>query len=274
MKLRNRLELAPLSSGQALIAGGAGSTAFLLEQVIDRRLTQNRYDDLVLLGGMVSRYRRLQLLLGTLAHYTFGIALAVVYDAAKPALPRLPGWLRGLIFAQAEGVATGKGPGSAAVSLTRLGLVQYFDVVESGAAEGPIKPRSIQRVLARWGLSPQQAAYVGDSPFDVDAAHEGLCDLHRRGLGKLGGRIQPEGAGPAGGVRECRSVRRLARGPEAAIRGIGGPGMIATTTTPSGSSTIPPAGLTRHLAPGWVGAECRPSKVTLAPSPGQLDQDP
>lgn len=172
MKLRNRLELAPLSSGQALIAGGAGSTAFLLEQVIDRRLTQNRYDDLVLLGGMVSRYRRLQLLLGTLAHYTFGIALAVVYDAAKPALPRLPGWLRGLIFAQAEGVATGKGPGSAAVSLTRLGLVQYFDVVESGAAEGPIKPRSIQRVLARWGLSPQQAAYVGDSPFDVDAAHE------------------------------------------------------------------------------------------------------
>ncbi len=54
----------------------------------------------------------------------------------------------------------------------RLGLESYFDVVEAGAAEGPIKPASIQQVLARWSLSPSQVAYVGDAPSDIDAARQ------------------------------------------------------------------------------------------------------
>ena len=72
----------------------------------------------------------------------------------------------------ALGVVTGKGPASAAISLKRLGLESYFDVVEAGAAEGPIKPASIRQVLARWSLSPSQVAYVGDAPSDIDAAHQ------------------------------------------------------------------------------------------------------
>jgi pyrophosphatase PpaX len=72
----------------------------------------------------------------------------------------------------ALGVVTGKGPASAAISLKRLGLESYFDVVEAGAAEGPIKPASIRQVLARWSLSPSQIVYVGDAPSDIDAARQ------------------------------------------------------------------------------------------------------
>lgn len=67
-------------------------------------------------------------------------------------------------------VVTGKGPKSAAISLSCLGLEERFELVEAGAPEGPIKPRSMRRVLERWRISPEQVAYLGDSPSDVDAA--------------------------------------------------------------------------------------------------------
>jgi hypothetical protein len=102
MKLLGAVKLARPSLRRTLLAGGAASTAYLVEQAIDRRVTRNNYDDLVLLGGMVSEQPLRQKLLGALAHYTFGTVLAAAYDAAQPSLPRLPAWLRGLAFAQVE----------------------------------------------------------------------------------------------------------------------------------------------------------------------------
>jgi phosphoglycolate phosphatase-like HAD superfamily hydrolase len=61
---------------------------------------------------------------------------------------------------------------SAEVSLSHLQLREHFDVIDTGSAEGAIKPRQIARVLARWGLAPEHAAYVGDAPSDIDAARE------------------------------------------------------------------------------------------------------
>jgi pyrophosphatase PpaX len=72
----------------------------------------------------------------------------------------------------ALGIVTGKGAHSAAISLRYLGLAHYFDVVETGSAEGAVKPRAIQKVIARWGMSPRQVAYVGDSAYDTEAAQE------------------------------------------------------------------------------------------------------
>jgi len=67
-------------------------------------------------------------------------------------------------------VVTGKGPQSAAISLAQLGLAPYFDCVETGSPEGGVKPRCIQRVLARWRIPPDRVAYLGDVPSDVEAS--------------------------------------------------------------------------------------------------------
>ena len=67
-------------------------------------------------------------------------------------------------------VVTGRGPHSTAISLAQFGLAPYFESVETGAPEGAVKPRCIQRVLERWGVPPDRVAYLGDVPSDVEAA--------------------------------------------------------------------------------------------------------
>lgn len=69
-------------------------------------------------------------------------------------------------------IVTGKGGHSAAISLRHLGLAPHFPVVETGSAEGAVKPVAIRKVLARWGAPPAQVAYVGDAPYDMQAARE------------------------------------------------------------------------------------------------------
>lgn len=67
-------------------------------------------------------------------------------------------------------VVTGKGPRSAAISLTQLGIAPYFDRVETGSPEGAVKPRRIHGVLERWGVPASRVAYLGDVPSDVEAS--------------------------------------------------------------------------------------------------------
>ena len=87
-----------------------------------------------------------------------------------------PGIETALRLLEERGVAlaivTGKGAHSAAISLRDLKLAEHFDVVETGSAEGGVKPRSIQKVLTKWGVVPSQVAYVGDAPSDMEAARE------------------------------------------------------------------------------------------------------
>jgi pyrophosphatase PpaX len=75
-------------------------------------------------------------------------------------------------------IVTGKGAGSAEISLRLLGVGDLFDLVEVGSPTGGIKPISIRRVLERWGLPPSRVAYVGDATYDMQAAKEvGLVAL-------------------------------------------------------------------------------------------------
>lgn len=69
-------------------------------------------------------------------------------------------------------IVTGKGARSAAISLRHLNLAGHFDVVETGSAEGGVKPQAIRKVLTKWGAVPSQVAYVGDAPSDMEAAKE------------------------------------------------------------------------------------------------------
>jgi len=72
----------------------------------------------------------------------------------------------------ATAVVTGKGPISARISLRRLGLEPYFEFVETGSPDGPIKPESLRKVLAKWSMEPHETAYVGDVVYDMEAAAE------------------------------------------------------------------------------------------------------
>ncbi len=67
-------------------------------------------------------------------------------------------------------VVTGKGPDSAVVSMKYLGLQPYFEYLETGTPAGPNKPEAVQQVLQKWGIRPDETAYVGDTPYDMEAA--------------------------------------------------------------------------------------------------------
>ena len=75
-------------------------------------------------------------------------------------------------------VVTGKGPKSAAISLTQLGLTPYFELIETGSPEGGVKPDCIRSVLAHWGIVSDRIAYLGDVVSDIEAARAaGLIPL-------------------------------------------------------------------------------------------------
>jgi pyrophosphatase PpaX len=98
-----------------------------------------------------------------------------VYEKAHAGLTEpFPGMKDALGLLQERGVSTavvtGKGPVSAFISLKRLGLEQYFGVVETGSPDGPVKPERLRKVLARWGMEPHEAAYLGDGAYDMEAA--------------------------------------------------------------------------------------------------------
>jgi pyrophosphatase PpaX len=70
------------------------------------------------------------------------------------------------------GVVTAKRRMTVELAFRRLGIERWFDVVvtcDDTAAHKP-DPEPILLALERLGAWPEEAAYVGDSPFDVGAA--------------------------------------------------------------------------------------------------------
>jgi pyrophosphatase PpaX len=71
-----------------------------------------------------------------------------------------------------QAVVTGGSAGSAAITLKHLGLSDYFERVETGSVHGDRKAEAIVKVVADFGIEPCKAAYLGDSPHDVQAARQ------------------------------------------------------------------------------------------------------
>jgi phosphoglycolate phosphatase-like HAD superfamily hydrolase len=99
------------------------------------------------------------------------------YTRAHATCPEpFPGLLSLLATLQGRGVhlgiVTGKGPQSAGISARVWGMNAYFDGIEAGAAVGPVKPAGIRAFLRRWAVAPSAVAYVGDAPYDIDAAKQ------------------------------------------------------------------------------------------------------
>lgn len=94
----------PVDVRAAALAGLAAGAAYLVEMVVDLRLSGRNVDDLHFLGGALGAEPRVARRLGFAIHVVNSIALAVGY--ARLAEPRLggPGWRRGVVFASAENV--------------------------------------------------------------------------------------------------------------------------------------------------------------------------
>jgi len=99
---RGTLILARPSLRRSAAVGGMAGTAYLASMAADLWLTGNRYDDLMLWGGMLSRHPVRSRVLAALAHYGLSIGLVATYQALLPSLPPGPAWLRGVLFVQAE----------------------------------------------------------------------------------------------------------------------------------------------------------------------------
>jgi hypothetical protein len=90
--------VAPVS---AVLSGVAGSVAYALEMGLDLCLLRPGFNDFTLLGRPLSRDPRAWPALGAGVHLLNGAAMGVLYARVRRFLPG-PGWLRGLLFAQAE----------------------------------------------------------------------------------------------------------------------------------------------------------------------------
>lgn len=70
------------------------------------------------------------------------------------------------------GIVTGKGLETTVLTLKQFGLLDYFDAIGPGDPARAIKPQVIRRQLAEWGIPITQAAYIGDTAYDIEAAKE------------------------------------------------------------------------------------------------------
>lgn len=88
-----------------------------------------------------------------------------------------PKVLEVLSFLRTRGVKqalfTAKGRKSASITLDRLHLAPYFDLVLCGDEVQKAKPYSdgVVHILRYFDVPPGEALYVGDSPLDAQAAH-------------------------------------------------------------------------------------------------------
>jgi hypothetical protein len=86
------------------VAGAAATVVMTLEQPLDKRLFDSKYDDLEILGKLVSRGDDWQSI-GFALHVQNGAILGAAYPRLKPSLPE-PAVLRGLLVGLIEHVAT------------------------------------------------------------------------------------------------------------------------------------------------------------------------
>jgi hypothetical protein len=108
----------------AVVAGLAGSAAYLAAQAVDIAATRERTDDVALLGMLATRRDPWWRVLGLGAHFVNGALLGTLY--ARFAHDRLPGppWLRGTAAAQVENL------------VLWLALIRPLDRVHPGIRAG------------------------------------------------------------------------------------------------------------------------------------------
>jgi pyrophosphatase PpaX len=72
------------------------------------------------------------------------------------------------------GVFTGKGRSTTLITLDKIGITKYFDMIVTGTDVINHKPSSegIKKIIDSFSLKPDQVLMVGDAVSDIKAAHE------------------------------------------------------------------------------------------------------
>src|SRR5881397_3149818 len=94
----------PKTSLRAGVAGAVATAVMTLEQPLDKRLFDCKYDDVEILGKLVTRGDHWQPI-GFALHVQNGAIFGAAYARLKPSLPG-PAVLRGLLVGLNEHVAT------------------------------------------------------------------------------------------------------------------------------------------------------------------------
>jgi hypothetical protein len=94
----------PQTSLRGALAGAAATVVMTLEQPLDKRLFDSTYDDVEILGKLVTRGDNWQPI-GFALHVQNGAILGAGYARLRPSLPG-PAVLRGLLVGLIEHVAT------------------------------------------------------------------------------------------------------------------------------------------------------------------------
>jgi hypothetical protein len=90
---------------RAVGAGLAAGSAYLAAAWADSRLSSHPFNDLKLVGQMVTTRSPWWQMQGLAGHYGFSVVMALLYARyARAALPG-PGWLKGIIFLNIENLA-------------------------------------------------------------------------------------------------------------------------------------------------------------------------
>lgn len=84
--------------GSGLLAG----IAYLLAQSVDLKVTGNKVDDRILLGGIVPLSNSKARNLGTVMHLGASIGASLLYGGVVRGRISGPGWWRGVVFASVE----------------------------------------------------------------------------------------------------------------------------------------------------------------------------
>ncbi|MDR1965178.1 MAG: HAD family hydrolase [Synergistaceae bacterium] len=75
------------------------------------------------------------------------------------------------------GLVTGRGVQSLDIALEAFGMDGCFETIEAGNPKSADKSVRIRRVLAKYGVSPDDAIYVGDTPGDVKWSRAVPCRI-------------------------------------------------------------------------------------------------
>jgi hypothetical protein len=92
------------TSLRGAVAGAVATAVMTLEQPLDKRLFDSKYDDVEILGKLVTRGDHWQPI-GFVLHVQNGAIFGAAYTRLKPSLPG-PAVLRGLLVGLIEHVAT------------------------------------------------------------------------------------------------------------------------------------------------------------------------
>src|SRR3954452_16084323 len=93
----------PQRSLRGAVAGAVATVVMTLEQPLDKRLFESRYDDVEILGKLVTRGDHWRPI-GFALHLQNGAIFGAAYAQLKPSLPG-PAVLRGLLYGLVEHVA-------------------------------------------------------------------------------------------------------------------------------------------------------------------------